>query len=407
MAKMLWGNLEILSQPQLRRLGEHKYSCTSTSFMDKLMQSYWNWLVEKLPMWLAPNLITIAGLIVNIVTSLILVLYSPNAREDIPRWACFLAAVGLFIYQSLDAVDGKQARRTGTSSPLGELFDHGCDSISTVVVGIGACVSVQLGTNTDWMFFQVITAITLFYSAHWQTYVSGTLRFGKFDVTEAQFGVIALQLVSATFGTSVWSLQIPGFNLELKYIPAFVIFLGSVVGFFRNFVGIFTAGAGKNGSTVADTSILSPFIPISLVIVPAFIIYRKSISNLYETYPCLYLIAFGLAMAKVTNRLVVAHMTKSEMDYLDPVLVGPGMLFLNQYFNTAINEHIILWLCLLWVIFDLIRYSTVVCNQICRHLNICLFVIPTNGSKPSSFTHSTQSPHRLLQMKNNISNKRS
>lgn len=48
-----------------------------------------------------------------------------------PRWACFLCAVGLFVYQSLDAIDGKQARRTGTSTPLGELFDHGCDSIST------------------------------------------------------------------------------------------------------------------------------------------------------------------------------------------------------------------------------------------------------------------------------------
>lgn len=30
--------------------------------------------------------------------------------------------VGLFAYQSLDAIDGKQARRTGASGPLGELF---------------------------------------------------------------------------------------------------------------------------------------------------------------------------------------------------------------------------------------------------------------------------------------------
>jgi hypothetical protein len=42
-----------------------------------------------------------------------------------------LCGIGLFIYQSLDAIDGKQARRTGSSTPLGELFDHGCDSVST------------------------------------------------------------------------------------------------------------------------------------------------------------------------------------------------------------------------------------------------------------------------------------
>ena len=43
----------------------------------------------------------------------------------------FLTGLGSFIYQSLDAVDGKQARRTDSSTPLGELFDHGCDSVST------------------------------------------------------------------------------------------------------------------------------------------------------------------------------------------------------------------------------------------------------------------------------------
>lgn len=48
-----------------------------------------------------------------------------------PRWAALLCAAGIFIYQTLDAIDGKQARRTNSASPLGELFDHGCDSLST------------------------------------------------------------------------------------------------------------------------------------------------------------------------------------------------------------------------------------------------------------------------------------
>ena len=48
-----------------------------------------------------------------------------------PAWANLLCAFGLFVYQSLDAIDGKQARRTNSSTPLGELFDHGCDAVST------------------------------------------------------------------------------------------------------------------------------------------------------------------------------------------------------------------------------------------------------------------------------------
>ncbi|XP_069160875.1 cholinephosphotransferase 1-like isoform X4 [Procambarus clarkii] len=156
-----------LSNAQLRRLEEHKYSCASSSLMDPMMQKWWCWLVEQISMTLAPNLITIAGLFINIVTSLLLVYYSPDAKQEVPRWACFLCALGLFIYQSLDAIDGKQARRTGTSSPLGELFDHGCDSLST-----------------------------------------GTLRFGYVDVTEAQFGVIIIHLITVIFGPGVWSVKV-------------------------------------------------------------------------------------------------------------------------------------------------------------------------------------------------------
>lgn len=57
--------------------------------------------------------------------------FNVHAFSQAPLWAYLLCAVGLFVYQSLDAIDGKQARRTNSSSPLGELFDHGCDSLST------------------------------------------------------------------------------------------------------------------------------------------------------------------------------------------------------------------------------------------------------------------------------------
>ena len=93
------------------------------------------------------------------------------------------------------------------------------------------------------------------------------------------------------------------------------------------------------------TSVLSPIIPISLVLLPAYIIHQKSPDHIFESQPVLYVMAFGLVAAKVTNKLVVAHMTKSELEYLDWSLAGPAMLFLNQYFNTFFNEHYVLWLC--------------------------------------------------------------
>lgn len=50
--------------------------------------------------------------------------------------------------------------------------------------------------------------MTLFYCAHWQTYVSGTLRFGKIDVTEAQCTIMVIHLVSAIFGPNIWMAKV-------------------------------------------------------------------------------------------------------------------------------------------------------------------------------------------------------
>ncbi|GAA6076962.1 cholinephosphotransferase 1 isoform X1, partial [Tachysurus ichikawai] len=121
-----------------------------------------------------------------------------------PSWAFILSALGLFIYQSLDAIDGKQARRTNSSSALGELFDHGCDAVSTVFVAVGSCICAGIGAYPNWMFFCGFVGMFIFFCAHWQTYVSGTLRFGIVDVTEVQIAIIIMYLMSAFGGVSLW-----------------------------------------------------------------------------------------------------------------------------------------------------------------------------------------------------------
>nr|CAH7754503.1 unnamed protein product [Callosobruchus chinensis] len=260
---------KLLQDVQLKRLGEHQYSCQSVSILDSLLQPYWNWLVSKIPIWLAPNLITILGLIINILTALILIWYSPDAKTETPRWALAFCALGLFIYQSLDAIDGKQARRTGTANPLGELFDHGCDSLSTVFVALSACIAIQIGNYPGWMFFQCFCAMTLFYCAHWQTYVSGTLRFGKVDVTEAQFTIMSILTISAIFGPSIWSTKLPTLDVELKMIPLVIACGVAILLAQANISVIFTGGVGKNGSTVA-VRISSKPVSVALLHVSAF-----------------------------------------------------------------------------------------------------------------------------------------
>ena len=44
---------------------------------------------------------------------------------DAPRWVYTGCGLACLAYLHLDCLDGKQARRTSSSSPLGQLFDHG------------------------------------------------------------------------------------------------------------------------------------------------------------------------------------------------------------------------------------------------------------------------------------------
>ena len=91
-----------------------------------------------------------------------------------------MCAIGFFIYQSLDAIDGKQARRTGSNSPLGELFDHGCDALSTLFVGLTGVSAIGLQSHPYILLGFMLLALELAFFYHWQTYVCGILHFKRY-----------------------------------------------------------------------------------------------------------------------------------------------------------------------------------------------------------------------------------
>lgn len=93
-------------------------------------------------------MITLIGFMHSLAGFAVVMYYSQLMTVALPSWAyvlyqavntvvmlndpsCSIAYV-LFMYMTFDAVDGKQARRTGSASPLGQLFDHGCDAINLI-----------------------------------------------------------------------------------------------------------------------------------------------------------------------------------------------------------------------------------------------------------------------------------
>lgn len=77
-----------------------------------------------------------------------------------------------------DGIDGKQARRTGSSGPLGELFDHGLDSYAAALVPIClySCFGRYDHSISTWRMFLVLWNILVsFYLSHWEKYITGVL----------------------------------------------------------------------------------------------------------------------------------------------------------------------------------------------------------------------------------------
>ncbi|CAK9301751.1 unnamed protein product [Gordionus sp. m RMFG-2023] len=352
------------------------------------MQGLWERQLNYIPLYIAPNVLTLLGLSCNVFTTLILMVYSPDAARDVPRWACALCALGLFIYQSLDALDGKQARRTSSSSPLGELFDHGCDAISAVFAVLSVCISAKLGVWPGPALFIALLTLFAFYTAHWHTYVSGRLLFTSLNVTEAQAGVAAVLLISALAGTPVWD-TVPYLRLVIAVISG----MGSAYIIYSYVTIVFSGGAGRNKSTVADTSVLSPAIPFAGAAVAALAIFDKSLA--LRRHLCLYILTFGLVIAKLTILLVLAHMTKSELSMMDRIFGGPALLALNQYYNHLFDERFVLWFAFIFTAFDITRYSICICLQISQTLKIPILTLPKNSSNAHQNPQTLASNHNL------------
>ena len=121
----------VLTVDGITQIQTHKYKGGSYTFLDsQLSPKFWGPLTELLPVWLAPNLVTVLGGCFCLLTFILSTIYLPSHLESdgenpIPRWLYFSNGFCLFMYYTFDCMDGKQARRTNSSSPLGQLFDHG------------------------------------------------------------------------------------------------------------------------------------------------------------------------------------------------------------------------------------------------------------------------------------------
>lgn len=136
-------------------------------------------LVSKLPWWVPANIITIIS---NSNVLLATVIAFTAHRVSWPIW--IFIPILYFIYVIGDAMDGLQARRTKTGSPLGEFTDHFLDTFVTGLLE----VTIFFVYRFDKVYLISITLMLGYFmqiTAFWERYKLGHLSFGKFSSTDA------------------------------------------------------------------------------------------------------------------------------------------------------------------------------------------------------------------------------
>lgn len=79
------------------------------------------------------------------------------------------------IIKNFDNMDGKQARKTGNSSPLGLLFDHGCDSLILMLQGLSLATVLQIGNNWQSLMVYLIGCMPFFFTTLEEYYTNAMI----------------------------------------------------------------------------------------------------------------------------------------------------------------------------------------------------------------------------------------
>ncbi|XP_008579621.1 PREDICTED: ethanolaminephosphotransferase 1 [Galeopterus variegatus] len=207
---------EYVSPEQLAGFDKYKYSAVDTNPLSLyVMHPFWNTVVKVFPTWLAPNLITFSGFLLLVFNFLLMAYFDPDfyasapGHKHVPDWVWIVVGILNFIAYTLDGVDGKQARRTNSSTPLGELFDHGLDSWSCVyfVVTVYSIFGRgSTGVSVFVLYLLLWVVLFSFILSHWEKYNTGILFLPwGYDISQVKFDYDVL----------AWILQSPSDILEI------------------------------------------------------------------------------------------------------------------------------------------------------------------------------------------------
>ncbi|XP_047520227.1 ethanolaminephosphotransferase 1-like [Pieris napi] len=387
-------NYKYLSREHLEGFDNYKYMSKDTSPLSVyVMHPFWNKVVELVPRWVAPNVLTFSGFLFTVLDFILLSYYDYdytaasavvknetvveplNGRtEVIPQTLWYFLSVFLFLAYTLDGIDGKQARRTQTSGPLGELFDHGLDSYS--VFFIPACLYSIFG-RLDFsippirMYYVMWNLLLNFYISHWEKYNTGVL-FLPWGYDFSMWASTFFFMWTGVKGTGYYKKYIFG-SYTLANAFEWVIY---GTGVFTNLpvalYNIYLSYKLRTGKMRNPLEAIRPVWSILSVFLVSSVWVHKS--HLVEIEPRGVFLLIGTLFSNVACRLIVSQMSNQRCDAINWLLWPlTGSVIASIVFPGY--DLAIFYALTLLVIVAHVHYGACVVRQMCDHFRIRCFHI--------------------------------
>lgn len=385
-----------LSREHLEGFDNYKYMAIDTSPLSvNVMHPFWNKVVELVPRYIAPNILTFSGFLLTVIDFVILSCFdynyematslnasatvqesSPHVKTVMPNFVWILLAVFLFLAYTLDGIDGKQARRTQTSGPLGELFDHGLDSYS--VFFIPACLysifgRLDFSLSPTRMYFMLWNILLNFYLSHWEKYNTGVL-FLPWGYDFSMWSSTIFFLVAGLNGTDYYKKYVFGSYTLANAFEWIVygtgLFTNLPVAMYNTYQS-YKRGTGKMRSALEA---LRPMWSLLTIFVVTTYWILKSPNSILEYDPRMVYLLVGTLFSNVACRLIISQMSSERCEALC-WLLWPLVLVVGTSCMVPRYEVVAFYGLTCIVVLAHVHFGTCVVRQMCVHFRINCFHI--------------------------------
>ncbi|KAJ1647368.1 hypothetical protein IWQ61_010101 [Dispira simplex] len=392
-----------VSEQGLENLKLYRYQSVDLSWTTHyVLRHYWNWCVTLFPRWMAPNLITLVGFGFVVGNLALFLYYTPDLTGPAPSWLYFSAALGLWLYSTFDNVDGKQARRTGTSSPLGELFDHGCDALNCSLGGLLQAAAMGLGHS--WYSVGIIFCTSLtFYLSTWEEYHTKVLFLGIINgPTEGLILACVLMALSGVYGPQIYlenayvafgSWLAPIVPLHYRVIDCLIVLLFLGVVFTHAPYCLTAVYRVCQRDRKSYTLALAELLPMALFLSCTYLWLASPDSYIFtHQHLALFIITVGIAFGRIATKIILAHVTLSPFPWFTvqmiPVILGAVLTNVPRWLGqapwlTPQSEHKFLWVCFVFASVAYVHWALFVIDRFCTYLGIRCLTIPQASSAKS------------------------